>query len=279
MKVTCVTLWWSWSRLYNPGRTLPPKHWRQTQKAVSNRAHIQGSKKKWCNRSKYMEAHSWSGPRRWLVVKWRIDRGSRLFAYGGWAVWLAVWGPIGGAMWPFGGIEGPLMTSGVLCCYRGTLMAALEALSVAVAIGAFVPWHPPQSQSTGTNIYFGLTPKVKAGPLDPLGPQFEVDSLSDFRASRDGSGPSGQIRAPQDKPGPNRTNQGPAERIRASLGQPEPRGANQGPAGRVRAPGRIGSRGMSQGPAEKNQRTGTDQGTAGRISALHTGPARAPQDE
>ena len=87
--------------------------------------------------------------------------------------------------------------------------------------------------------------------MDPLGPQFEVDSLSDFRASRDGSGPSGQIRAPQDKPGPSRTNQGPAERIRAPLGQPEPRGANQGPAGRVRAPERIGSRGMSQGPAEK----------------------------
>ena len=152
---------------------------------------------------------------------------------------------------PFDDIWGPLMTSGVLCCYHGTLMAALEALSVAVANGAFVPWHPPQSQSTGTNIYFGLTPKVKAGPMDPLGPQFEVDSLSDFRASRDGSGPSGQIRAPQDKPGPSRTNQGPAERIRASLGQPEPRGANQGPAGRVRAPGRIGSRGMSQGPAEK----------------------------
>ena len=108
-------------------------------------------------------------------------------------------------------------------------MAALEALSVAVANGAFVPWHPPQSQSTGTNIYFGLTPKVKAGPMDPLGPQFEVDSLSDFRASRDGSGPSGQIKAPQDKPGPSRTNQGPAERIRA-------RWANQNPAGPTRAP-------------------------------------------
>ena len=151
---------------------------------------------------------------------------------------------------PFDDIWGPLMTSGVLCCYHGTLMAALEALSVAVANGAFMPWHPPQSQSTGTNIYFGLTPKVKAGPMDPLGPQFEVDSLSDFRTSRDGSGPSGQIRAPQDKPGPSRPNQGPAERIRVPLGQPEPRGANQGPAGRVRAPGRIGSRGMSQGPAD-----------------------------
>ena len=94
----------------------------------------------------------------------------------------------------------------------------------------------PQSQSTGTNIYFGLTPKVKAGPMDPLGPQFEVDSLSDFRASRDGSGPSGQMRAPQDKPGPSRTNQGPEERIRAPLGQPEPRWANQNPAGPTRAP-------------------------------------------
>ena len=61
------------------------------------------------------------------------------------------------------------MTSGVLCCYQGTLMAALEALSVAVEKGAFVPWHPPQSQSTGANIYFGPTPKAKAGPMDPLG--------------------------------------------------------------------------------------------------------------
>ena len=102
--------------------------------------------------------------------------------------------------------------------------------------------------------------------MDPLGPQFEVDffhafrNTSDFRASRDGSGPSGQIRAPQDKPGPSRTNQGPAERIRAPLDQPEPRGANQGPAGRVRALGRIGSRGMSQGPAEQIRACGTLSG-------------------
>ena len=131
---------------------------------------------------------------------------------------------------PFDDIWGPLMTSGVLCCYQGTFMAALEALSVAVVKGAFVPWHSPQSQSTGANIYFGPIPKVKTSPMHSLGPQFEVDSLSDFRASRDGSGPSGQIRAPHDKPGPSRMNQGPAERIRAPLGQPEPRGANQGPA-------------------------------------------------
>ena len=64
--------------------------------------------------------------------------------------------------------------------------------------------------------------------MDPLGPQSEVDSLSGFRASRDGSGPSGQIRAPQHKPGPSRTNQGPAEWIRDPLGQPEPRRASQG---------------------------------------------------
>ena len=130
---------------------------------------------------------------------------------------------------PFDDIWGPLMTSGVLSCYHGTLMAALEALSVAVANGAFVPWHPPQSQSTGTNIYFGLTPKVKAGPMDPLGPQFEVDSLSDFRASRDGSGPSGQI-------GLRRTKQGPAERTRALRNGSEPRWPNQNPAGPTRAP-------------------------------------------
>ena len=89
-------------------------------------------------------------------------------------------------------------------------MAALEALSVAVEKGAFVPWHPSQSQSTGADIYFGPTPKAKAGPMDPLGPLSEVDSLSGFRASRDESGPWGQIRVPQDKPGPSRTNQDPA---------------------------------------------------------------------
>ena len=43
-------------------------------------------------------------------------------------------------------------------------MAALEALILAVAKGALVPWHPPQSQSTWTNIYFGPTSKVKVGP-------------------------------------------------------------------------------------------------------------------
>ena len=107
-------------------------------------------------------------------------------------------------------------------------MAALEALSVAVANGAFVLWHPPQSQSTGTNIYFGLTPKVKAGPMDPLGPQFEVDSLSDFRASGDGSGPSGQRF--------RRTNQGPAERTRALRNGSEPRWANQNSAVPTMAP-------------------------------------------
>ena len=132
-------------------------------------------------------------------------------------------------------------------------MAALEALSVAVANGAFVPWHPPKVKALGPTYILASPLKSRRVPWTRLGPNLslEVDSLSDFRASRDGSGPSGQIRAPQDKPGPNRTNQGSAERIRAPLGQPEPRGANQGPAGRVRAPGRIGSRGMSQGPAEK----------------------------
>ena len=125
-----------------------------------------------------------------------------------------------------------------------------------------MPWHPPQSQSTGTNIYFGLTPKVKAGPMDPLGPQFEVDSLSDFMASRDGSGPSGQIRAPQDKPGPSRTNQGPAERIRpvgptrTPRGQPGPSRTSQG-TGTDRVPR------DEPGPRRKNQRIGTDQDPAG----------------
>ena len=56
---------------------------------------------------------------------------------------------------PFVEIWGTLMTSGVLCGYEGTLVAALEALSVAVAKGASVPWHPPQSQSTvGQHIYW-----------------------------------------------------------------------------------------------------------------------------
>ena len=56
---------------------------------------------------------------------------------------------------PFAEIWGLLMTSGVLCCYEVTLVAALEALSVAVAKGAFVLWHPPQSQSTvGQHIFW-----------------------------------------------------------------------------------------------------------------------------
>ena len=165
---------------------------------------------------------------------------------------------------PFADIWGPLMTSGVLCCYHGTLMAALEALSVAVANGAFVPWHPPQSQSTGTNIYFGLTPKVKAGPLDPLGPQFAVDSLSDFRASRDGSGPSGQIRpgsagqtrAQQNEPGPCGTDQSLVGPTRTPRGQTGPRRTSQG-TGTDRVPR------DEPGPRRKNQRTGTDQDPAG----------------
>ena len=107
-------------------------------------------------------------------------------------------------------------------------MTALEALTLVVAKGLFGPWHLPQIQSTGDNIYFGPASKPKAGPMDPLGPQSEGDSLSGFRASRDGSGSSGQIMTPQDKPGPSRMNQGPAERIRAPLGQPEPCRANQG---------------------------------------------------
>ena len=146
-------------------------------------------------------------------------------------------------------------------------MAALEALSVRSQREHSCHGIPLKVKALGANIYFGPTPKAKAGPMDTLGSQSEVDSLSGFKASRDGSGPSGQMRAPQDKPVPSRTNQGPAERIRASLCQPEPRGANQGPAGGVRALGRIGSRGTSQGPAEKNQRIGTDQGPAGRTRA------------
>ena len=55
--------------------------------------------------------------------------------------------------------------------------------------------------------------------MDPFGPQFEVSSLSHFRASWDGSGPSGQIRAPQDKQGPSRTDQSPAEPTRTPLGR------------------------------------------------------------
>ena len=91
--------------------------------------------------------------------------------------------------------------------------------------------------------------------------------------------PSGQIRTPQDKPGPSRTNQDPTERIRTPLDQPERCWAKQGPAGRIRAPGRIGSRGTSQAPTEKNQRTGTDQGPTGRTrtSLDESGPRETNQ--
>ena len=146
------------------------------------------------------------------------------------------------------------MTSGVRC-YEGTLMPALAALSVVVTKGAFLPWHPLQSQSTGGQHTYILASPIKPRrvPWTRLCPKSEVDSLSGFRASRDGSGSSGQIRAPQDKPGPSRTNRGPVERIRAPLGQP-------GPAGRVRALGRIGCRESSQGPAEQIRACGTLSG-------------------
>ena len=144
---------------------------------------------------------------------------------------------------PFDDIWGPLMTSGVLCCYHGTLMAALEALSVTVANRAFVPWHPLKVKALGPTYILASPLKSRQVPWTRLGPNLRsiLCHISGPRGT--GSGPSGKIRAPQDKPGPSRTNQGPAERIRAPLGQPEPRGANQGPVGRVRAPGRLGSEG------------------------------------
>ena len=94
---------------------------------------------------------------------------------------------------------------------------------------------PSKSKHRGPT-YILVPPLKPMGPMNPLGPQSELDSLSGFRASWDGLGPSGQIRTPQDKPGPSRTNQDPAERIRAPLDQPEPCGVKQGPVGRVRAP-------------------------------------------
>ena len=151
---------------------------------------------------------------------------------------------------PFDDIWGPLMTSGVLCCYHGTLMAALEALSVAVANGAFVPWHPPQSQRTGTNIYFGLTPKVKAGPMDPLAPQFEGRFSVRFQ------GLAGRIRALGTNKGSAGQTRALRNRIRAPLGQPGPRRTSQGTRTDRVPRDEPGSR-------RKNQRTGTDQDLAG----------------
>ena len=79
---------------------------------------------------------------------------------------------------------------------------------------------PSKFKALGANIYF-------APPLQQS--QSEVDSLSGFRASWDGSGLSGQIRAPQDKPGPSRTNQ-------ALRNGSESRWVNQNPVGPTRAP-------------------------------------------
>ena len=64
---------------------------------------------------------------------------------------------------------------------------------------------------------FHLSVKAMAGPMDPLGTQSEVDSLSG-------------VRAPRDESGPGRTKQGPERRIRASRDGTGPYGTNQGPS-------------------------------------------------
>ena len=87
---------------------------------------------------------------------------------------------------------------------------------MAVAVpGVGVRWGgiramPPMANHRGPTYIF----------LDPLGPLAEVDFLSGFKAPRDGSGPTGRVRAlqnepgpcgmdPQDESGPRKTEQGP----------------------------------------------------------------------
>ena len=97
--------------------------------------------------------------------------------------------------------------------------------------------------------YIVWPPKPKPGPLDPLGPQAEVDFLSGFRVPREGSGSRGKHMgsaartwAPLD--GVRKTNQGPAGLSRGH-------GTDQGPAILIRAPNvESGPRGTDQGPAE-----------------------------
>ena len=111
-------------------------------------------------------------------------------------------------------------------------------------------------------------------PMDQLGPQSGVDSMSGFRAPRDGSGPlrtnqgpKGRIRTPQAGSGPHMTNQ-PSRRTRTT--QDEPGLAEQI---RVMRDG-SGSCGTNQDPLrgirvpqDKSGPCGTDQSPAGRIGA------------
>ena len=93
---------------------------------------------------------------------------------------------------PFDDIWGPLMTSGVLCCYHGTLMAALEALSVAVANGAFVSWHPLKVKALGPTYILASPLKSRPVPWTRLGPNLR-SILCQI------SGPRGTDQGPRDK--------------------------------------------------------------------------------
>ena len=131
-----------------------------------------------------------------------------------------------------------------------------------------------------------------------------------IRVIWDGSGPAGPIKTPEwigprgTYQCPKWTSQGPAGRIMGPMGKTKapqdelgPCWTDQaqrdqpGPTGRIRTPGRIESRGMSQGPAKQLRACGTlsgpwwtDQSPVNESGPQRTkqdpeGPSRAPRDK
>ena len=80
-------------------------------------------------------------------------------------------------------------------------MAALEALSIAVAKGAFVPWHPLKVKTLGDwDQHPTWTSQGPAGRIMGLVGQTRAPQ-DRIRALWDGSGPAGPTWTPQDESG------------------------------------------------------------------------------
>ena len=123
-----------------------------------------------------------------------------------------------------------------------------------------------------------------SGPAGPIKTPEWIGPRGTYQCPKwTSQGPAGRIMGPMGKPRPRRTNQGPVGRIRPSE-------TSLGPTGRIRTPGRIESRGMSQGPAKQLRACGTlsgpwwtDQSPVNESGPQRTnqdpeGPSRAPRD-